>query len=102
MSTASASSSSGSFSFPSTFGSTASCSDSTSASSCLRLRWRESSVRAVTSLMPGVTETFTSSAVRLASSFLPARAWVTELGPMNLRPAFSRVATNSSSSAMKP
>ena len=51
---------------------------------------------------PGVTLTPTASAVRLASSFLPARAWVTELGPMNLRPAFSMVATNSSSSAMKP
>ena len=61
-----------------------------------------SSVRAATLFTPGVTETFTSSAVRLASSFLPARACVTELGPMNLRPAFSRVATNSSSSAMKP
>ncbi len=60
------------------------------------------SVRAVTLFTPGVTETFTSSAVRFASSFLPARACTEEFGPMNLRPALSIVATNSSSSAMKP
>ncbi len=102
MSTTSASSSSPSFSFPTTFGSTASPSALASASSCSRVGCLASRVLAVTLFTPGVTETFTSSAVRLASSFLPARAWVVEFGPMNLRPAFSMVATNSSSSAMKP
>ena len=52
--------------------------------------------------MPGVTLTPTCKAVRFASSFLPALAWVTEFGPMNFRPACSTVATNSSSSAMNP
>ena len=99
---ASASSTRGFFGSASTFGSRVSPSAFTSARSCSRVGCLASSVRAATSFTPGVTETFTSSAVRLASSFLPARAWVTELGPMNLRPAFSRVATNSSSSAMKP
>ena len=85
-----------------TSGATASLRASITASSCLRLGNLDTRVRAVTLLMPGVTLTFTSRAVRLASSFLPARAWVPEFGPMNLSPAFSTVATNSSSSAMKP
>ena len=54
-------------------------------SGCLR-----SSVRAVTSFTPGVTETWFSIAVRLASSFVPAAVCVCEHGPMNLSPASSR------------
>jgi hypothetical protein len=61
-----------------------------------------SSVRTVASFTPGVTETLFAMAVRFASSFAPAAACVYEPGPMNRRPASSRLRTKCASSAMKP
>ena len=59
-------------------------------------------MRTVASLIPGVTETFCSMAVRFASSFAPAAVWVCEQGPMKVSPASSRARTKAASSAMKP
>ena len=76
----------GSLRSSSIFASQASPSALTSASSFSRVGCFLSRVRAVTLLMPGVTLTLTVRAVRLASSFLPAPAWVAEQGPMKLEP----------------
>ena len=72
------------------------------ARSAARSAWRASSVRRVRSSTPGVTDTPSARATRLASSLKPACRTVPAPGPMKRSPACAKASGKAGSSAMKP